>query len=78
MKLQLKAHGLQDVFPFGRWKGHTLQTVLDEDPDYLLWVHERVKTFLIDPVVMEMAYETVNSMQQNEHDHFPWWLEYDD
>ena len=30
----------EDVFVFGKHKGHTVQIVLDEDPGYIVWLDE--------------------------------------
>jgi uncharacterized protein (DUF3820 family) len=29
---------LTDLIPFGKYEGQTVQEVLDEDPEYLVWL----------------------------------------
>ena len=36
-----------DQIPFGRYKGKTLEEIAEIDPEYILWLHENVKTVKI-------------------------------
>jgi hypothetical protein len=82
MKVGVKTKGLQDVVTFGRWKGHTLQTVLDEDPDYIIWMNEHVDFFKVSEDVIQKAYEEINNAPPpyinywtpwRDDDEDPWW-----
>jgi uncharacterized protein (DUF3820 family) len=32
--------GVDDLMPLGKYKGHTVQEVIEEDPEYLVWAEE--------------------------------------
>ena len=38
-------YGLNDQLTFGKHKGHTIRQLLQQQPDYLLWVVEDLKHF---------------------------------
>lgn len=42
-----KVHDLEDEFPFGKYKGKTIQDVLEINPSYIVWFYENVKRFKI-------------------------------
>ncbi len=88
MKVGVKKKGLQDVVTFGRWKGHTLQTVLDEDPDYIIWIEKHVDFFKIDEDIIQQAYEEMNNRPNpypsnywtpwRDDEYEPWWGRFDE
>jgi hypothetical protein len=49
--------GLTDVLTFGRYKGRTVEELLEEDPDYLTWVNKNVDFFPLEDDVMDAAIE---------------------
>lgn len=60
-------HWLTTVMTFGKYKGCTVEHLLETDPKYLLWVSENVEfvTFeetLLDDIIFAAA-------QQNQQDH---------
>lgn len=52
--------GMNSTIPFGKHSGETVEVVLDEDPGYLRWFIEQVKTYKIDPELHEAIYDRVN------------------
>jgi hypothetical protein len=48
---------LDQEFDFGKHKGKTIETVLEEFPSYILWVSENVNTVEIDIEILNKARE---------------------
>jgi hypothetical protein len=49
--------GLTDVVTFGKYKDRTVEELLEEDPDYLIWVDEHVDFFPLEQEVVDAAIE---------------------
>ena len=45
--------GMDDVYPFGKYKGVEIEEILLEDPQYLLWVRDNVDQVSFDDEVNE-------------------------
>mgnify|MGYP001172853709 CR=1 FL=1 len=43
------------VLAFGKYKGETIQDVLDNDPQYLVWLHENSEHFELGWELLEEA-----------------------
>lgn len=43
------------VFTFGKYRGHTVQSVVYADPGYALWAHNTVSWFRLDAIELIMA-----------------------
>jgi hypothetical protein len=43
---------------FGKYKGYTIEYVLYENPEYLVWASENVKFFKLEPKVLARAVES--------------------
>lgn len=41
-------YDLDDELSFGKYKGKTVEEVLEEDPHYLKWAMENVASFVVD------------------------------
>ena len=41
-------YGLYNMMDFGKWYGSHIQTIIDKDPDYLVWCVENVAGFELD------------------------------
>lgn len=54
-----KAYGLGDVLKFGKHKGHNIQHVMQEDPQWLYWAIDNVEGF-------QLSNEAFNSMPPQE------------
>lgn len=50
-----KSLGLNDTFPYGKFKGHTVATVLHDEPSYIVWWHEETDEYEIDADIVEEA-----------------------
>jgi len=48
-----KPYDLDSILDFGKYKGRTVEDVLDEDPRYLLWALESVERFETDAAVAD-------------------------
>ena len=44
----IKVLSPDDILPFGKYKGKTLQKIYTEDPNYLIWVSQNTNDFVID------------------------------
>jgi len=51
---------------FGKHKGYTIEYVLYEAPEYLVWASENVKFFKLDPKVLARAKES-SGKRKEEH-----------
>ena len=40
---------------FGKYKGYTVQYVLDENPKYLIWASENVEFFKVEQDILDRA-----------------------
>ena len=49
--------GLSYVFTFGKFKDYTIQHVIDEEPNYVLWCIENIEWFDVEPFIEDMAEE---------------------
>lgn len=49
----MAAYDLDDVLNFGKYKGSTVDSVLEEDPKYLLWALENVERFEVDKALQD-------------------------
>ncbi len=57
VELKIKPKGLEDVLTFGRYKGLTVAQVVDEDPDYIIWMSETLEYFPLEESVVDLAIE---------------------
>ena len=48
---------LDTILHFGKFKGHTVQQVIDEEPSYIVWCADNIEWFDIEPFVYDMAVE---------------------
>lgn len=48
-----RSYDLDSALDFGKYKGRTVEDVLDEDPAYLLWALENVERFETDKAVQD-------------------------
>ncbi len=55
MEIRLRKKGFLDTFTFGRYKGMRVQDVLEEDPDYILWVGKSIDYFPLETAVLMAA-----------------------
>ena len=47
MKISFKPiNRISYIIPFGKYQGKTVDQLIDEDPDYLLWAHYSKNMFL--------------------------------
>lgn len=60
IKITLKTR--EDVMTFGRYKGRTIEEMLEEAPDYLCWAHENIDWFVLEPGVLEEACENAANL----------------
>ena len=44
-------YDLDDELSFGKYKGKTVEEVLEDDPTYLRWCLENVPSFVVDDVL---------------------------
>lgn len=47
----------EQIFTFGKYKGQTVRSVIDTDPDYVLWCHKNVNHFSISDDLVELCEE---------------------
>lgn len=48
-----KRYGISDTINFGKYKGDTIEKVLEKDPKYLLWAVEHIEWFELNDDVLE-------------------------
>jgi hypothetical protein len=48
-------HGRDSIIKFGKHKDRTVQEVLDDDPDYLVWASERIPEFDLEVSILDEA-----------------------
>lgn len=48
----------EDKLTFGKYKGYTVEWVLYENPEYLVWAHKNVNFFKLQPKVLARAKES--------------------
>jgi hypothetical protein len=41
--------------PFGNYKGNLVEDVLHDDPGWLIWVHNKVDGWIIEPSLLQRA-----------------------
>lgn len=46
-------YDLDSVMDFGKYKGHTVQDVIQVDPVYVMWAHDHVKRFKLPANVVD-------------------------
>lgn len=46
-------HDRDSVISFGKYKGQTVQEVMNDDPDYLIWAYENIVEFDLDAQVLD-------------------------
>lgn len=46
-------YDLDDPLRFGKFKGRTVEDILDEAPEYLLWCLENVEQFEVDAALQD-------------------------
>lgn len=46
---------MEDKFPFGKYRGETVESVLDDDPQYILWWDENVTQYNIRKSIVRSA-----------------------
>lgn len=46
-------YDLDDVMDFGKYKGKSVEDVLEEDPSYLLWLLENSERFEVDDALQD-------------------------
>jgi hypothetical protein len=48
-------YGLKDTFNFGKYRGRTLESVLNEDPQYIAWANQNVDFFVVSNEILSKA-----------------------
>lgn len=48
----------ENKITFGKYKGYTIEYVLYENPEYLVWASENVEFFKLEPKVLARAKES--------------------
>lgn len=61
---------------FGRYKGRTIEEMLEEAPDYLIWANSNIDWFKLEPGILEEAYENSSNNLRDEEP--PFWAMLDD
>ena len=72
--LKITKKGLLDEITFGRYKGRTIEELLEEDPGYLLWADSEIGWFKLEAAVKEQAIEN-DLNQQPGIEEAPWWAD---
>ena len=49
----MTTYDLDTPLAFGKYKGRTVEDVLEEDPAYLLWAAENVESFDVDAALQD-------------------------
>lgn len=57
LKNGMKRVGLRHKIDFGKYKGKTVKTILDEDPSYLIWAHEQTERLKLRSDIYKKAIE---------------------
>lgn len=50
----------EDALQFGKYKNRTLESILSEDPRYLIWMDENLEDINIDREIIEDAQDEVS------------------
>ena len=51
---------LKDNMPFGKYKGKTIEYIIDTDVSYMSWIIENVKTFKLTKEALKKFYLEYN------------------
>jgi hypothetical protein len=49
-KMKTKEFSLSDKLTFGKYKGYTIEDVLEDDPNYLEWAIDEIEWFELDEI----------------------------
>lgn len=52
-------YDLDTKLRFGKYKGYTVEDVLEKDPEYLLWLLENVEHFEVDKALQDAIMRAV-------------------
>lgn len=52
---KVKLKKLKDLIFFGKYKGRTIELVLELDPDYLIWAHTTIEWFKLEDKIYKDA-----------------------
>lgn len=53
----VKKYGADDEIRFGKYRGKTVQHVLEEEPDYLVWAVGNVRGFYLEEDILVTAHK---------------------
>lgn len=54
----------ENKITFGKYNGYTIEYVLYENPEYLVWAHENVKFFKLEPKILARAEESSDERER--------------
>lgn len=63
-RLDSSLHGFDDTMPFGKYKGHLITTIYNNNPSYLLWLHENTEYKLMHKVIKSAKLKIKNDRDE--------------
>lgn len=63
-----KIYRLDDRITFGKHKGKLVLTLIDEDPEYLIWAHKNVSFFKLEDSIYKSLKEEREEDQDDRED----------
>lgn len=77
-----KEYTYDDIIDFGKYKGFTVEEVLDKNPGYLIWSHSHIAWFILSEevkgdamsLILTNNYRGVPSEDEDELDYDPYYL----
>ena len=55
MFIDIETYTLDSIIKFGKHKGKTICFILNEDPSYLVWASENIKSFKLEQDILDEA-----------------------
>lgn len=68
-KIKNAVCGLTYVIQFGKYNGYTVGTVLEINPQYLLWANDNVEGFKLTATILETAREMADEIENEHYDY---------
>jgi hypothetical protein len=69
---EVRSHDLDTVLDFGKYKGMTIDMVMDEDPGYLLWAVKNIIWFDLPVQIADRAGDEVRAIRRAYYDTLDW------
>ena len=64
------------ILPFGKYKGQTMQQVLNADPAYILWLDKKAEDVAVSNYIYKEALEAIKTRNADKPDYINSGLDY--